>query len=105
MAEVEETIVRLKNMNHVGLLIIDRNQKIIRSNFTNANAAKGEILRNNVPLLTRKAERIIQDVDPENSLVFLRVKVKGCELMVAPNKEFFLTAVQYEDKTKSDDQK
>jgi len=95
MSEVEETISRIKSHKSVeGLLITDKDKRIIRTNYTGDRAHEGDLLRVNVPLLAEKARNIIRDLDPTNDLTFLRIKTKAKEIMVAPDKEFMLITMQ-----------
>lgn len=46
-------------------------------------------------ILTAKAK--VKDLDSTNELVFLRVRSKKYEIMVAPDKEYFLIVIQNPD--------
>lgn len=92
--KVEETIQRIKSKPNIGLIITDRENKIIRSNYIGEDEQKSELLRNCLPHLTLKARGIIRDLDPTSDLVFLRIKTKHNEFMVAPDKEHMLITVQ-----------
>ena len=95
MSEVEETISRIKSHKSIeGLLITDKDKKTIRTNYTGEKLSEGDLLRSTIPLLTEKARNIIRDLDPTNDLTFLRIKTKGKEIMVAPDKEFMLITMQ-----------
>lgn len=50
-------------------------------------------------MLTKKAETIIEDIDPTNSLSFMRIKSRNCEYMVIPGDDFYVMSVQVEDIT------
>ena len=55
------------------------------------------MLRDNMPLLAKKAEDMIKDLDPTNELKFLRIKTKNVEFMVAPdNDQYIFTVYRYE---------
>lgn len=45
-----------------------------------------ELLAKSIPALTEKARNVIRDLDPQNDLVFMKVKTKYNEIMVAPGK-------------------
>jgi len=47
-----------------------------------------------ISLLTKKARSMIRDLDPTNDLTFLRIKTKQEEIMVTPDKDYMLIAVQ-----------
>ena len=54
-------------------------------------------MRNFLPVLTKKAEDLVQDLDPTNSMTFMRIKTKGCEYLVAPDKDYYLISVQADE--------
>jgi dynein light chain roadblock-type len=37
---------------------------------------------------------LVRDLDPGNDLTFLRITCKKYEMMIAPDKEFFLIVIQ-----------
>ena len=45
-------------------------------------------------LLAKQARNLIRDLDPSNDLTFLRVTCKKYEMMVAPDKDFYLIVIQ-----------
>lgn len=47
-----------------------------------------------ISLLTKKAKSMIRDLDPTNDLAFLRIKTKNEEILVTPDKDYMLIAVQ-----------
>ena len=97
MTEIEETLKRIKKQTNVGFVITDRSSKIVRTSFTNEMSSKGELLRNFMPVLAKKAEDLVEDLDPTNKMTFLRIKTRGCEYMVAPDSEHYLTVVQLDE--------
>jgi len=44
--------------------------------------------------LTSRGRSLIRELDPENDLIFLRVRTKQDEIMIAPDKEFMLIVIQ-----------
>ena len=44
--------------------------------------------------LTSRGRSLIRELDPENDLIFLRVRTKQDEIMIAPDKEFMLVVIQ-----------
>ncbi|XP_006809953.1 dynein light chain roadblock-type 1-like [Neolamprologus brichardi] len=44
--------------------------------------------------LVMKARSTIRDIDPQNDLTFMRVRSKKNEIMIAPDKDFFLIVIQ-----------
>ncbi len=51
-----------------------------------------------MPLLAKKAEMIVRDLDPTNDLLFLRIKTKSHEIMFAPDKDYYIFTVYDFDK-------
>ena len=94
MSGVEESIQRIKSKPGIGLIITDKENKLLRSNFQGEHEKKAELLRNCLPQLTLKARSIIRDLDPTDDLVFLRIKTRSNEFMVAPDKDHMLVIVQ-----------
>uniref|UniRef100_A0A3Q2VBR1 Dynein, light chain, roadblock-type 1 n=1 Tax=Haplochromis burtoni TaxID=8153 RepID=A0A3Q2VBR1_HAPBU len=43
--------------------------------------------------LVMKARSTIRDIDPQNDLTFMRVRSKKNEIMIAPDKDFFLIVI------------
>lgn len=41
-----------------------------------------------------KAKSIVRDLDPLNDLTFFRIKTRNEEIMVTPDKDFLLIAIQ-----------
>ncbi|KAF4798880.1 Dynein light chain roadblock-type 1 [Turdus rufiventris] len=41
-----------------------------------------------------KARSTVRDIDPQNDLTFLRIRSKKNEIMVAPDKDYFLIVIQ-----------
>lgn len=46
-----------------------------------------------MPLLAKKAEDIVTDLDPTNELTFLRIKTKNQEVMFTPDKEYYIFTI------------
>ncbi|KAJ7331918.1 hypothetical protein JRQ81_014098 [Phrynocephalus forsythii] len=44
--------------------------------------------------LIMKARGTVRDIDPQNDLTFLRIRSKKNEIMVAPDKDYFLIVIQ-----------
>jgi dynein light chain roadblock-type len=43
--------------------------------------------------LATQARSLVRDLDPSNDLTFLRITCKKYEMMIAPDKEFFLIVI------------
>ena len=95
MTEVEETLNRLKTHKNVqGIVIVNSEGALIRTTYLNEKKDEGEKIAKLIPALATKAKTTIRDIDPSNELTFMRLKTKGSEIMVAPDKEFMLIVVQ-----------
>ncbi len=44
--------------------------------------------------LAKQARYLVRDLDPSNDLTFLRITCKKYEMMIAPDKEYFLIVIQ-----------
>ncbi|KTF71323.1 hypothetical protein cypCar_00050118, partial [Cyprinus carpio] len=44
--------------------------------------------------LTMKARSTVRDIDPQNDLMFLRIRSKKHEIMVSTDKEYLLIVIQ-----------
>jgi len=42
----------------------------------------------------RQARNLVRDLDPSNDLTFLRITCRKYEMMVAPDKDYFLIVIQ-----------
>lgn len=54
----------------------------------------GEDYAKYVSLLTSKAKSLVRDLDPTSDMSFLRIKTRNEEIMVTPDKDFILIAIQ-----------
>ena len=103
MADVEEVIRRLKTRPSNGVVITDRAQRVVRSSYTGERAGKADVVCACVPMLVQKAEAIVQDVDPLNSLLFLRIKLRSGEILVASDADFHLIVAQSEERGRGEE--
>lgn len=105
MSEVEDTITRIKTHKSVqGLVIVNHEGRVIRSTFSTERKEEGENIAKSIPQLTQKAKSTVRDLDSTNDLVFLRIKSKHNEIMVAPDKDFMLIVVQGKGDRKDDNE-
>lgn len=58
------------------------------------NLKSGDDYAKYISLLTKKAKSMIRDLDPTNDLTFLRIKTKQEEILVTPDKDYMLIAIQ-----------
>lgn len=91
-AEVEETIKRISSHKGVqGILVANFEGVALKSTLPPALAAQYAGL---FSTLVAKARSTVRAIDADNDLVFLRVRTKKHEVMVAPDREFILVVVQ-----------
>jgi len=94
MADVKETLQRIKNHKGVeGVIIVNsegvpiRPSKGMDDELTQKYAA-------NISQLAAKARAVVRELDPTNELTFLRLRTKKHELMVAPEKDYIMIVIQ-----------
>ena len=93
MSEVEDRIKRIEQHKGVkGILIVTSENKFIKSTMPQNNEANkyGVMLKN----LAIQARDLVRDLDPSNDLTFLRVTCKKYEMMIAPDKDYYLIVIQ-----------
>ncbi|CAL1608981.1 unnamed protein product [Knipowitschia caucasica] len=92
MAEVEETLKRIQSQKGVQGVVIANSEGIpIRSTLDNSSTVQYTGL---IHQLLLKARSTVRDIDPQNDLTFLRVRSKKNEIMIAPDKDYFLIVIQ-----------
>lgn len=107
MASIDDTLERIqkhKGVDAVFILNTDGRPAKSLINFNDgvhpARPAKienyDEIERYAAALsqFTDKCRSVIRDIDPQNDLKFVRVRSKKHEIMVSPDKDFYLAAIQ-----------
>lgn len=92
MAEVEETLKRIQSQKGVqGIIIVNSEGIPVKSTLDNQSTAQYSAL---IHQLVVKARSTLRDIDPQNDLTFLRVRSKKNEIMIAPDKDYFLIVIQ-----------
>ncbi|XP_013870748.1 dynein light chain roadblock-type 1 [Austrofundulus limnaeus] len=92
MAEVEETLKRIQSQKGVQGIIIVNNEGIpIKTTLDNQSTLQYAA---QIHQLVLKARSTVRDIDPQNDLTFLRVRSKKNEIMIAPDKDYFLIVIQ-----------
>ncbi|KAL4648923.1 dynein light chain roadblock-type 1 [Arapaima gigas] len=92
MAEVEETLKRIQSQKGVqGIIIINSEGIPIKSTLDNSSTVQYAGLLHQLVMKTRST---VRDLDPQNDLTFLRVRSKKNEIMIAPDKDYFLIVIQ-----------
>ena len=59
-----------------------------------AGDAKADMYGRLLSQLARQARNLVRDLDPANDLTFMRLTCKKYEMMVAPDKDYFLIVIQ-----------
>lgn len=92
MAEVEETLKRIQSQKGVlGIIVVNAEGIPIKTTLDNSTTVQYAAL---IHQLVLKARSTVRDMDPQNDLTFLRLRSKKNEIMVAPDKEYFLIVIQ-----------
>ncbi|XP_033991719.1 dynein light chain roadblock-type 1 [Trematomus bernacchii] len=92
MAEVEETLKRIQTQKGVqGIIIVNSEGIPVKTTLDNASTVQYAGL---IHQLVMKARSTVRDIDPQNDLTFLRIRSKKNEIMVAPDKDYFLIVIQ-----------
>ena len=90
--EVEETLKRINSHAGVmGLVVLNPEGLAIRSTLDNTTT---QLYAQYYQQLTVMAQSAIRDLDPLNSLKFLRIRTKKHEVMVSPEQSYTLLVVQ-----------
>ncbi|XP_071311528.1 dynein light chain roadblock-type 1 [Agelaius tricolor] len=91
-AEVEETLKRIQSQKGVqGIIVVNSEGIPIKSTIDNATTIQYAGLMHSFIM---KARSTVRDIDPQNDLTFLRIRSKKNEIMVAPDKDYFLIVIQ-----------
>ncbi|KAL6464664.1 hypothetical protein MHYP_G00269810 [Metynnis hypsauchen] len=92
MAEVEETLKRIQSQKGVqGIIIANAEGIPIKTTLDNSSTVQYAGLLHQ---LMMKARSTVRELDPQNDLTFLRVRSKKNEIMIAPDKDYFLIVIQ-----------
>ncbi|KAM6242899.1 dynein light chain roadblock-type 1 [Aptenodytes patagonicus] len=92
MAEVEETLKRIQSQKGVqGIIVVNSEGIPIKSTMDNSATIQYAGLMHSFIM---KARSTVRDIDPQNDLTFLRIRSKKNEIMVAPDKDYFLIVIQ-----------
>ncbi|KAG9353409.1 hypothetical protein JZ751_018004 [Albula glossodonta] len=91
-AEVEETLKRIQTQKGVqGIIIVNAEGIPIKTTLDNSSTVQYAGL---IHQLVMKARSTVRDIDPQNDLTFLRIRSKKNEIMIAPDKDYFLIVIQ-----------
>ncbi|KAM8757156.1 dynein light chain roadblock-type 1 [Sparus aurata] len=92
MAEVEETLKRIQGQKGVqGIIIVNSEGIPIKTTLDYPSTVQYAGL---IQQLVMMARSTVREIDPQNDLTFLRVRSKKNEIMIAPDKDYFLIVIQ-----------
>uniref|UniRef100_A0A3B5BCW0 Dynein light chain roadblock n=1 Tax=Stegastes partitus TaxID=144197 RepID=A0A3B5BCW0_9TELE len=92
MLSMEETLKRIQGQKGVqGIIIVNSEGIPIKTTLDNSSTVQYAGL---IHQLVMKARSTVRDIDPQNDLTFLRVRSKKNEIMIAPDKDYFLIVIQ-----------
>ena len=116
MSEIEATISRISSYEGVDRILIiksieteDSINSIVMRSMVNNNKPelktekeklKEDLFAKIIPQLGREARSIIRQLDSKNDLTFLRVRTTTHEILIAPDKDFYLCVLQNMSDTK-----
>uniref|UniRef100_A0A3B4UZS6 Dynein light chain roadblock n=1 Tax=Seriola dumerili TaxID=41447 RepID=A0A3B4UZS6_SERDU len=74
-----------------GIIIVNSEGIPVKTTLDNSSTVQYAGL---IHQLVMKARTTVRDIDPQNDLTFLRVRSKKNEIMIAPDKDYFLIVIQ-----------
>uniref|UniRef100_A0A674BYE1 Dynein light chain roadblock n=1 Tax=Salmo trutta TaxID=8032 RepID=A0A674BYE1_SALTR len=74
-----------------GIIIVNAEGIPIKTTLDNSSTV---LYAGLIHQLVMKARSTVRDIDPQNDLTFLRVRSKKNEIMIAPDKDYFLIVIQ-----------
>ncbi|KAF2078527.1 hypothetical protein CYY_000152 [Polysphondylium violaceum] len=91
MSEIEESFKRIQtHKGVVGVLIINRNGSVIKSTFDQETSVSYSKM---VIDIFPKADQLLKINSDNDELSFFRVRSKDNDIMITPDKDFFLLVV------------
>eukprot|EP00586_Coscinodiscus_wailesii_P011223 CAMPEP_0172499896 /NCGR_PEP_ID=MMETSP1066-20121228/132251_1 /TAXON_ID=671091 /ORGANISM="Coscinodiscus wailesii, Strain CCMP2513" /LENGTH=114 /DNA_ID=CAMNT_0013273885 /DNA_START=57 /DNA_END=401 /DNA_ORIENTATION=+ len=91
-SEVEETLARIQSHKGVeGVIILSRDGATIQSTLNEDQTAAHAAL---LSQLASKAHNMVETLDVDDELTFLRIRSHKREVMVAPDKDYLLVVIQ-----------
>uniref|UniRef100_A0A6V2BJY4 Dynein light chain roadblock n=1 Tax=Ditylum brightwellii TaxID=49249 RepID=A0A6V2BJY4_9STRA len=91
-SEVEETMSRIRSHKGVeGVIIMNKEGSTIQSTLSEEQTLIHSAL---LSQLATKASSLVETIDMNDELTFLRIRSRNREIMIAPDKEFLLVVIQ-----------
>ena len=94
MSEVEETIERIRVQEGVENYVICNRQGQVLRRRQDMSSEDAEKFATYMMSLTTQARGVVRDMDPKNELMYLRVRAKKQEVMVAFDNQFIVIVTQ-----------
>eukprot|EP00771_Trimastix_marina_P000969 gnl/Trimastix_PCT/2008.p1 GENE.gnl/Trimastix_PCT/2008~~gnl/Trimastix_PCT/2008.p1 ORF type:complete len:117 (+),score=14.80 gnl/Trimastix_PCT/2008:44-352(+) len=97
MAEVEETLLRIsRHPGVLGILVANKEGKLLRyqANENSTLESNKERYAQLCSQLAQQARSLVRDLDPTNDLAFFRIRSRRQEIMIAPERDYTLLAIQ-----------
>ena len=94
MSEVEATLERIRSHRGVSAVLIVNSDGIPIRPSKGMDDELTQLYSSQISQLAQKAKSTIRDLDPTNDLIFLRIRSKKHEIMVAPDKDYLLVVIQ-----------
>ncbi|XP_068459255.1 dynein light chain roadblock-type 2 [Clinocottus analis] len=90
--EVEETLKRIEaHKGVIGTIVVNAEGIPIRTTLDNSTTIQYAGLFRQLTMMARST---VRDIDPQNDLIFLRVRSKKHEFLIAPENDFLLIVIQ-----------
>lgn len=110
MSEIEATISRINSYDGVERILIIKSSdnenetpSLARSLSKGQDKDEGEVAKKfavKIPQIGKEARSMIRQLDPKNDLTFLRIRSTNQEILIAPDKDFYLCVLQKLTKNK-----
>ena len=94
MSEVEETIERIRVQDGVENYVICNRQGQVLRRRQDMTPEQADQFATSMMALTMQARGVVRDMDPKNELMYLRVRARKQEIMVAFDTQFIVIVTQ-----------
>eukprot|EP01006_Ploeotia_vitrea_P060261 TRINITY_DN75591_c0_g1_i1.p1 TRINITY_DN75591_c0_g1~~TRINITY_DN75591_c0_g1_i1.p1 ORF type:complete len:108 (-),score=12.63 TRINITY_DN75591_c0_g1_i1:158-460(-) len=95
MSEIEDIVKRINTHKGVkGLIIVNAEGIPIRDSFDEQDRLLTIQYAALISQMVQKARAAVKELDNTNDLVFLRIRSKKHEILVAPDKDYILIVIQ-----------
>lgn len=116
MTEIDNTISRINTYDGVERILIikssenDESQNILvrsqsKNNKKEVNykdeSEEAQKFARSIPQIGKEARSMIRQLDNKNDLKFLRIRTEGHEILISPDKDYYLCVVQNLDTDKT----